>query len=86
MTILDITDIIRKENYIYYRREFTGNALYDLPGKKHKGQIEFVIETEPTGKKDVRIKLIDSVDYPLLPVMQNLKNFILSLDNDGRLP
>ena len=55
-------------------------------GKKHKGQIEFVIETEPTGKKDVRIKLIDSVDYPLLPVMQNLKNFILSLDNDGRLP
>ena len=86
MTVLGITDIIRKENYIYYRREFTGNALFELPDRKHAGQIEFTIETEPTGKKDIHVKLIDTVDYPLLPIMQNLKSYILGLDNEGLLP
>ncbi len=86
MTILAINGIVRKENFIYYRREFTGEALYDLPGSQHLGKIEFTIETEPTGKKDIRIKLIDSIDYPLLSVVSSLKKYILDLDRDGRLP
>ncbi|ULQ59757.1 hypothetical protein K7I13_15110 [Brucepastera parasyntrophica] len=86
MTILDINNITRKENFIYYRREFTGNALYDLPGKTFSGQIEFVIETNPLGKKEIFVKLIDKVDYPLLQVISNLKEFILGLDYDGKLP
>jgi hypothetical protein len=86
VTVLAIDDIVRKENFIYYRREFSGKALYDLPGRKHTGQIEFVIETAPTGKKEIQIKLVDSVDYPLLPVMSTLKQYIMELDRDGRLP
>lgn len=81
-----INDIIRKENFIYYRREFTGIAVYELPGSKDSGRIEFTIETEPTGKKDVHIKLIDEVNYPTLSIVKNLKEFILNLDKDGRLP
>ena len=86
MTILALNDIVRKENFIYYRREFTGNALYDLPGRKHTGHIEFTIETAPTGKKEIHVKLIDSVDYPLLAVVQNLKTYILNMDIEGKLP
>jgi len=86
VTILDITNITRKETFIYYRREFTGEAIYDLPGSKHTGQIEFTIETEPTGKKDVHIKLVDAVDYPLLTVIQKLRAFIMTLEGDGKLP
>lgn len=86
MTILELTDINRKENFIYYRREFTASAKYNFPGRTHTGQIEFTIETEPTGKKEIRIKIIDSVDYPVLAVIQNLKQFILDMDYDGRLP
>jgi hypothetical protein len=86
VTILDITDIVRKENFIYYRREFTGNAVYDLPGHQVTGKIEFVIETEPTGKKDIHISLIDAVDYPLLSVIQKLKAFIQVLENEDKLP
>lgn len=86
MTILELNDVVRKENFIYYRREFTGKAIYDLPGRKHSGLVEFTIETEPTGKKDIRIKIIDAVDYPLLAVIQTLKVFIMNLDNDGKLP
>jgi hypothetical protein len=86
VTILAITDISRKENFIYYRREFTGNALYDFPGSKKSGLIEFSIETAATGKKNVQIRLLDPVDYPVLPVVKSLKDFILYLDNEGKLP
>ena len=86
MKILEITDIARKENFIYYRREFTGKASYDLPGRKTDGHIEFTIETTPLGKKDIHIRLVDPVDYPVLPVMQNLKAHILLLDSEGKLP
>jgi len=86
VTILAITEILRKENFIYYRREFTGNVLYDLPGRKHSGHIEFTIETTPMGKKDIRIQLIDSVDYPVMPVIKTLKDYILEMDNENKLP
>jgi len=86
VTILDITDIVRKENFIYYRREFTAKALYDLPGRKIQGKIEFTIETEPTGKKDIHVVLLDPIDYPVLPVIQHLKTFIGSLENEDKLP
>ena len=86
MTVLDISNIIRKENFIYYRREFKAEAIIDLPGKKHAGPIEFTIETAPTGKKEVSVTLLDSVDYPLIPIMRNLKEFIIQLDNTGSLP
>lgn len=86
MTILTIDDITRKENFIYYRREFHGNAQLELLGKKHISRIEFTIETAPTGKKDIRITLVDSIDYPLVPIIQNLKQFILDLDNEDKLP
>lgn len=86
MTILALNDIIRKENFIYYRREFTAKALIDLPGHQGVSQIEFTIETEPTGRKDIRVHLIDSIDYPLLPIVKQLKEYILGLDHEGRLP
>jgi hypothetical protein len=86
LTILALDDIVRKETFIYYRREFTARAKLDLPGKPHSGSIEFSIETEPTGKKDIIVKFVDSVDYPLLPVVTRLKQYILDLDKEGRLP
>ncbi len=72
MTIREISDIHRKENFIYYRREFTGQVLYGFPDRNHAGKI--------------RISLVDPVDYPVIPVMQGLKEFIRALDEDGKLP
>jgi hypothetical protein len=86
VNILDLSDIIRKENFIYYRREFSALAQYELPGKNHAGRVEFTIETAPTGKKEITVKLVDPVEYPLLPVVKTLKDFILNLDREGKLP
>jgi len=86
VTISDLLDITRKENFIYYRREFHARAIYDLPDGKREGKIEFTIETEPTGKKDITVRLVDSVEYPLLPIIQALKELIKSMDYEGKLP
>jgi hypothetical protein len=86
LTIIDITNISRKENFIYYRREFTGTAQFDLPGRKTSGLVEFTIETTPMGKKDIHVKLVDQIDYPVLPLLQGLKEFIRALESEGKLP
>lgn len=86
MTILDITDIIRKENFIYYRREFSAVAHIDLPGRPCTGKIEFTIETAPTGKKEIKVRTIDPFDYPLIPLVQKLRESISSLEREGKLP
>lgn len=86
MKILDISEINRKENFIYYRREFTAKVVFALPGRNTNANIEFIIETAPTGKKNIQIKFIDSIDYPLLPLVQILKIQLLGLDNDQKLP
>lgn len=86
MTIKEIANIKRKENFIYYRQEFIAQAKYAFLGKEISGLIEFVLETEPTGKKNVTIKLVDQIDYPLLPILQALKNEITLLDKNGELP
>ncbi|HKL87276.1 MAG TPA: hypothetical protein VJ861_13190 [Treponemataceae bacterium] len=86
MIILDISDINRKENFIYYRREFTATVLFDLLGRNTPANIEFVIETAPTGKKNVQIKFIETVDYPLIPLVQALKIQLIDLDNEQKLP
>lgn len=86
MTALDISDIIRKENYIYYRREFTATIIFTFLDKSLYGKIEFVIETAPTGKKDIQIKMVESIDYPLIPLIKNLKERITEFDREGKLP
>lgn len=86
MTVKTLVDITRKENFIYYRREFHALAVYELPEGEKSGKIEFTIETEPTGKKDITVRVVDPVDYPLLPVLSALKEAIRVADYEGCLP
>jgi len=86
VTILSISNIERKENFIYYRREFTGTAAYEIPGRTVQGSIEFTIETTPLGKKDIHVKIIDQIDYPTIPLTKALKETIALMDSEGKLP
>jgi hypothetical protein len=86
MKILQIKNIIRKDVPIYYRRLFSGVAVLDILNKPHEGRIEFSIETMPTGKKVISISMVDPVDYPMVPLLNELKTYVRNLDNDGGLP
>jgi len=86
VNVRNLVEITRKENFIYYRREFHARAVYELPEGEKTGKIEFTIETEPTGKKDISVRILDPVDYPLLPVLSALKEAIRLADYEGSLP
>jgi len=86
MKVLEIKDIVRKDVPIYYRRLFTGTAVLEILDKAMERRIEFTIETKPTGARETKVSMIDSLDYPLVPVIKELKDFISGMDRSGALP
>ena len=86
MKIISIKDMIRKDVPIYYRRLYTGVAVIELNDRPTDFRIDFSIETKPTGHKEITVSFIDTIDYPLIPVNRELKNYITDLDNAGGLP
>jgi hypothetical protein len=86
MKIKQIKNIVRKDVPIYYRRLFTGALEVELLGKDLERRIDFTIETMPTGLNQVSVTIAEPLDYPLVPLMRELKQFIASLDEAGGLP
>jgi hypothetical protein len=86
MKIVEIKNIIRKDVPLYYRMHYSGIAVLELIDKNIDCHIDFSVETKPTGAREISITRIDTVDYPLIPLKRELKNFIGSLDSGGVLP
>jgi hypothetical protein len=86
MKIKNIKNIIRKDVPIYYRRLFSGIAEMELWDKPIERAIDFTIETKPTGQKQIAVTIVETVDYPLIPIMRELKKYINDLDENGGLP
>jgi len=86
MKVVDISNIQRKENLLYYRREYSGEATIELLANTLVAPIDFVLEQRPIGGYAVHVSLADSVDYPLVPIVSELKAFIAELDLKGVLP
>jgi hypothetical protein len=86
MKIKQIKNIARKDVPIYYRRLFMGTLEIELLGKNLERNIDFTIETMPTGLNQVSVTIAEPLDYPLVPLMRELKQFIANLDENGDLP
>jgi hypothetical protein len=86
MKIAAIKNLVRKDVPIYYRRLFSGTLVIDLLNKTVESPIDFTVETKPTGINEVIINDMGAVDYPLLPLMKEIKKYILVLDETGGLP
>jgi hypothetical protein len=84
--ILEIKNIIRKDVPIYYRRLYSGNAVVELVNQPVEMPVEFQIEHMPTGQTEITITFPKKPDYPLVPLVKELKNFICALDSEGKLP
>jgi hypothetical protein len=86
MKILQIKDIVRKDVPIYYRRHFSGIAILELLNQRINRRIDFMIETKPTGHKEIFLSLAEPVDYPLTPLIRELKTLVMQMDDKGDLP
>jgi hypothetical protein len=86
MRIVQIRDVKRKEVPIYYRRLYSGIAEFELLNRSEDRPIDFTIEIKPTGQKDIFVTMPEPLDYPLVPLMRELKKFLIDLDDAGKLP
>ena len=86
MNVVAIKDIVRKDIPIYYRLLYTGVTAIELSGKEANYRIDFSIEIKPTGKKEISVSFLDEIDYPLIPVLRELKKTIDSMHSNGELP
>ena len=86
MKIIEIKNMLRKEFPIYYRRFYSGIAVIEFMNNSMELPLDFQIEQKPTGHIDINIKFTQNVDYPLIPLLRELKKFIGALDSNGMLP
>ncbi|MDR0495404.1 MAG: hypothetical protein LBG95_07240 [Treponema sp.] len=86
MKVIAIKDIVRKDVPIYYRLLFTGVAVLELTGDPAEYRIDFSVEIKPTGQKEITVSFLDAPDYPLIPVIRELKKFIETMHDNGTLP
>ena len=86
MKVISIKDMIRKDVPIYYRRLYTGVAVIEFSNNTSDIRIDFSIETKPTGEKEITVTLLDSSDFPLIPLTKLLKSYIAELDDVCGLP
>ena len=86
MRIVTIKDMIRKDVPIYYRKLYTGVAVIEFNEKPSDFRIDFSIEYKPTGQKELNVTFIDTLNYPLVPVVKEIKKYILELESSDGLP
>jgi hypothetical protein len=86
MKVVCIKDIIRKDVPIYYRLLYTGVAVIELAKGAENYRIDFTIEIKPTGQKEISVTFLDNLEYPLLPVIKELKVIINKMHEDEFLP
>jgi uncharacterized protein YbbC (DUF1343 family) len=86
MTIVKIINIVRTDSPIYYRRVYTGVAVIEIRGTLYPKKVKWTIETSPLGINKMSVQMVDAVDYPLVPVLKELKTKIAELDEKGILP
>jgi hypothetical protein len=86
LTIKQLKNIIRKDVPIYYKQFYTAVAEIELLGNVVEAVIEFSLELKPTGMKEVLVTILPEIDYPLVPLVTELKKTIIALDRDAGLP
>jgi len=86
MKIITLKDMIRKDVPIYYRKLYTSVAVIELNSKQGDYRIDFSIEVKPTGQKEISVNFIDTVDYPLVPLIKELKKYISEIEAADGLP
>ena len=86
MKVITVKDIVRKDVPIYYRLLYTGVAVIEMSTDAADYRIDFSVEIKPTGQREIVVSFLDEVDYPLVPVIKELKKYIDTMHQNGALP
>jgi hypothetical protein len=86
MNVFAVKDIVKKDTPVHYRRLYTAKAVLELlKDIKVEKKIEFTLEHSATGPIRVLVTILEDIDYPMVPVIAALKEFIGQLEKRGEL-
>ncbi len=86
MRVLELRELTRRETPIHYIREYTAVASLEAPGGlRREVSVAFTLEQKPLGPPDISVRVLDPIDWPLLPVVRALRERLALLDREGRL-
>ena len=85
MKVHGIENLVKKDIPLYYRNEYAGTGRLEFLGDTVLLPLEFSVEIKPTGERVVDVKVLDRIDYPLVPVLKAFKAAILSMEKSGQL-
>lgn len=84
--MLDLKDLQKKDLAIDYRRVFTGTAVIEITsGSTVEKKIQVDLESTPFGKDHIRVSLLENIDFPLVPVLREIKAYVTKLNEKGQL-
>jgi hypothetical protein len=85
--IVELINLDKKDIPLHYRNEYSGTAVFKTKtNDRIEKKVGFVLERHATGEKEIEIDFLDDIEYPLLPLTNELKQHILELDKKGKLP
>jgi hypothetical protein len=87
MKLIEIKDIKYEESAVYYRQKYEAVAVFSSERESAPLEVPifFVIEIDPLNNKKVLIELKKNIHYPLIPLLRQLRERILIMQQDGSL-
>jgi hypothetical protein len=86
MKVVELRELCRRESPVHYIKELTAVAVLEWNGRQTESEVSITLEHKPIGSPDVHVHLLDSIDWPALPVIHAIKDHVIQLERDGRLP
>ena len=86
MKVIELRDLNRRESPVHYIKELTAVAVIEWNQRQSESDVSITLEHRPLGPPDVRVRLLDAVDWPVLPVIHAIQEYVVDLERTGRLP
>lgn len=86
MKIKSLDNIHKKDSYLYYKLDFTADAVFEYGSKptEEKMPVAITIEKTALGEQKVNVSIIGHINYPMLMAIKALKEYVLVLVGQGQ--
>ena len=86
MRVVELQNLVREDVQIFYIRKYAATAVLDLTARTANVEIEFSIEMNSFGNKEISLSIKTQIDYPLIPIRKAIREYLTNLEHEGKLP
>jgi len=86
MRVIELKNLVREDVQIFYIRKYAATAVLDLTARTANVEIEFSIEMNSFGNKEISLSIKTQIDYPLIPIRKAIIEYLTNLEQEGKLP